>query len=78
MGKAVIVPTAKEMEMRAIARRSIVASKNIMKDEIVTENSIELKRPGTGLPPKFFQYITGKKAKTNIKRNEQITFNNIY
>jgi sialic acid synthase SpsE len=78
MGRTVIVPTPREMEMRAIARRSIVASKNIRKNEVITEKCIELKRPGTGLPPKFFRYIPGKKAKTNIRRNEQITFENIY
>jgi sialic acid synthase SpsE len=78
LGKNVIVPTQKEIGMRAIARRSIVASRDIDKGDIITRSCIEFKRPGTGLPPKLYRYIVGKRAKTNINRNEQITFDKLY
>ena len=78
LGTGVVTPTKKEMDMRKIARRSIVASKNISKADAITKDLIDFKRPGTGLPPKFAKYIIGKKAKVDMKKDEQITFENIY
>lgn len=33
-----------------------------------------IKRPGTGLAPKYYYKIVGKKAKKNIKENELINW----
>lgn len=77
LGSGVIEPTPKEFEMRKIARRSIVAVKNIAEGDVITKNMITVKRPGTGLPPTFINYIIGRKAKVDIKRNELITFDKI-
>jgi len=77
LGNYVIKPTPKEIEMRKIARRSIVAARDIKKGEIITPEALCVKRPGTGLPPKFINYILKKEAKINIKKNELITFEKV-
>jgi N-acetylneuraminate synthase/N,N'-diacetyllegionaminate synthase len=77
LGSSIVEPTPKELEMRKIARRSIVASKNINKGDVITKNMITVKRPGTGLVPKFINYVIGRRAKVDIKRNELITFDKI-
>ena len=77
LGNSIIKPTPKELEMRKIARRSIVASKDIAKGDFISKDVVNYKRPGTGLPPKFLKYIIGKKVKIDIKRNEQITFDKV-
>lgn len=77
LGNYVIKPTPKEIEMRKIARRSIVAARDIKKGEIITPEALCVKRPGTGLPPKFINYILKKEAKMKIKKNELITFEKI-
>lgn len=77
LGNSIIKPTPKEMEMRKIARRSIFASREIKKSDIITKDMISFKRPGTGLPPKFEKYVLGKKAKNDIKKNEQINFDKV-
>ncbi|MBA7589374.1 N,N'-diacetyllegionaminic acid synthase [subsurface metagenome] len=77
LGNYVIKPTPKELKMRKIARRSIVAARDIKKGEIITPEALCVKRPGTGLPPKFINYILKKEAKINIKKNELITFEKI-
>jgi len=77
LGNYVIKPTSKEMKMRKIARRSIVAARDIKKGEIITPEALCVKRPGTGLPSKFINYILKKEAKINIKKNELITFEKI-
>jgi sialic acid synthase SpsE len=74
LGFGTVKPTDEEVNMRKIARRSIVASKNIANGEIISREYIDFKRPGNGLPPKFLSYILGKKSIMNINKNEQITF----
>ena len=55
-------------------RRSIVAARDIKKDEIFTEDMLDFKRPGTGLEPKEIKYILGKKANRDISYDEIIQF----
>jgi sialic acid synthase SpsE len=45
-----------------------VALDDIDIGETLTENNIGLRRPGTGLPPKMFELILGKKAIKKIER----------
>jgi N-acetylneuraminate synthase/N,N'-diacetyllegionaminate synthase len=70
-------PTAKEIKIRKIAHRSIVAIIDILKGEVLTKENLSFKRPGTGLPPKLIKNILGKKAKKNIKKNEIINLSDI-
>jgi sialic acid synthase SpsE len=63
--------------MRTIARLSITASKNIPSGQVIERDSVVFKRPGLGLPPKYLKWLIGKKAKTRILKDEQITFDQI-
>ena len=53
-------------------RRSIVAAKPIKAGEIIEENMLDYKRPGTGLEPEEAKYIVGKVAKRDISTDELI------
>jgi N,N'-diacetyllegionaminate synthase len=77
MGTEAIVPTEKEMDMRKLARRSIVAAKDIQMGEKILEASLDIKRPGTGLPPKEIDRVINKKAKQDIKKDELITLDKL-
>jgi sialic acid synthase SpsE len=55
-------------------RRSIVAAKEIEIGDVITEEMIDYKRPGTGLSPEVAVYIIGKKAKRKIAFDEIIEF----
>ena len=68
MGSSEILPTESEIKMKTIARRSIVTLDDIDIGETLNENNIGLRRPGTGLPPKMFELILGKKAVKKIER----------
>jgi len=72
-----ICPTGKEQDMRKLARRSIVAKRNIAAGEMILEDSICYKRPGTGIPPKDIKYILLRTAKNDIKQNELITLDKL-
>ena len=72
MGNGKIFPSNKEITARNKFRRSIVANTSIKKGTIITEKMLALKRPGTGLHPKFFYKLIGKKAKKNYRKNQKV------
>jgi sialic acid synthase SpsE len=74
MGSSAVKPTEREKEIKKYARRSIVASQNIKKGDKITDKLIEYKRPGTGIPPKLSSLVIGKIAKSDIGKDELITF----
>lgn len=68
IGVSMLGPTEKEKTMREVARRSIVAKTIITKGEKFSNNNLEFKRPGTGIPPKYISFMVGKLAKKNFKK----------
>lgn len=65
-------PTLREKKNMSIARKSIVASKNIKKGDIFSIFNITCKRPGTGLSPMLIPKLLGKVSKKNYKRDQLI------
>mgnify|MGYP002626199250 CR=1 FL=1 len=60
-------------ERRDAFQRSIVAAKPIKAGQTITEADITYKRPGSGIPPKYYQMIIGRTAKRDIAFDQQIT-----
>tara|TARA_Y100000816_G_scaffold292019_1_gene285442 strand:+ start:6744 stop:7793 length:1050 start_codon:yes stop_codon:yes gene_type:complete len=60
---------------RKLARRSLVSSRIIRKGEKLNLLNITSKRPGTGISPKKFKMIVGKRAKRDIKEDKIIDKN---
>ncbi|MBV5337933.1 MAG: N-acetylneuraminate synthase [Deltaproteobacteria bacterium] len=55
-------------------RRSLVASRRIKVGEIIRENMLTCKRPGTGISPKLLPEVVGCIATRDIKIDELITW----
>lgn len=72
LGSEIKVPTDSEKEIMKVARKSVVANVDIARGRIITDDMLAIKRPGTGLAPKYFKEIIGKKAKVDIKKDELI------
>lgn len=66
-----------EIETRLAARKSIVASKKIIKGSLISLDDITLKRPGTGLLPKYIDNIIGRKVSRNIEPDDLITYKDL-
>ncbi len=71
-GDGIKKPTLSEKKNIDIARKSIVAKKNIKKNEIFSENNITTKRPGNGISPMRWHYYLGKRSNRNYKKDELI------
>ncbi len=61
-----------EKENIVIARKSIVASRNIKKGEILSIQNITSKRPGNGISPMKWYGVIGSKAVRDFKEDELI------
>lgn len=63
-------PTKSEEKIMRLTRKSIVANQDILKGSSINKNMVAIKRPGTGLNPSYIDWIIGKKAKRDIRKNE--------
>lgn len=66
-----------EENIRDVARKSIVACRDIKRGEIINKNLLTLKRPGTGIPPKYFEKVIGSRAKSDITSDHLIRWSQI-
>lgn len=73
MGDGVKGPSPVEFGNRTVARKSIVATRDIRQGEVYTQENLTLKRPGTGLSPFCYWDILGKKATRNYDRDEVVS-----
>ncbi len=64
--------SASEAKNKPIARKSIVASKFIRKGDLLTEENITVKRPGTGISPMQWDEVVGKTAKKDFEEDDLI------
>lgn len=56
----------------AIARKSIIAARDIKKGEMLTEENLTVKRPGTGITPMRWEEVLGTKAIRDFVEDELI------
>lgn len=59
-----------EASMGEVARRSIVAAKDLSAGVILSESDFDYIRPRNGLPPAEISSLIGKKLKTSLKRHD--------
>lgn len=71
-GSGIVRATHAEEEMKVLARRSIVAIKDIQPGEQLTLNNVGLRRPGNGLPPAMFEQVLGLTASAAITKGSLV------
>ena len=76
LGDGIKKPDKSEIEIMKVARRSLIATRDIKAGEITKESDITIKRPGTGIPPKFKEIVIGMRITKDIKQEEPIRWEN--
>lgn len=66
MGDGVKRPQSEEFEVRAVARRSLAAARNIKAGTIAAFSDFFALRPASGLPPQAVEQMIGRKATHDI------------
>jgi N,N'-diacetyllegionaminate synthase len=77
MGDSIVQPTPKELEMRKLARRSIVILKDTKKGDKLTEENIGLRRAGNGLAPILMKDMLGSFASQDLVEGNLLELKNV-
>jgi len=63
-----------ELQNIPIARKSVVSSQALPVGHRIVSGDLEIKRPGTGLAPKFLPAMIGRTLRTSVDRDEVLTW----
>lgn len=66
MGSSQKKPSASERLMKPLVRKSLVTMKSIRIGETFNERTLGIKRPGTGLHPRNYCHVLGKRARRDL------------
>ena len=56
---------------------SLVANVDIPKGTVIKKEMIAIKRPGTGIEPKYLNAIIGKRVKRDIRKDEVLKWGDL-
>lgn len=66
-----------EKQTKSIARKSLVASRDIVKGQTLELDDLEIKRPGNGIPSLDIMQIIGSVAKNDIFKDQIINYDDL-
>jgi len=67
LGNEERVVSEAELNQRKKMRRSVVATRDLKAGDIITEEDLDVKRPGTGLPPEMMTKLIGTVVKEDVE-----------
>ena len=76
-GSGIKMPMGDEIKNRKNNRKSIVCTTNIKKGEKLTEDKIDIKRPGNGIEPKYRELVLGKRVSKDIEEDSVLTWTDL-
>ena len=66
-----------EAEVRLIARKSVVAARRLCAGDILKRADLTVKRPGDGLNPAELDRLVGRRVKSDIAADTQISWETV-
>lgn len=76
-GHGIKMPSKAEHGTRINNRKSIVLCRDIKAGECIEEASVDIKRPGYGIAPKFFSQIIGRRAGRDLQKDDVLTWEDL-
>jgi len=77
LGDGIKRPTKGEERNKEIVRKSIIAKVDIPKGLKISKEMLDIKRPGTGIEPKFLNKVMGKRTRRDTKKDTLIEFKDL-
>jgi N,N'-diacetyllegionaminate synthase len=77
LGSDVKIPTASELPVRDLVRRSVTTVRAIMAGAEIGKDDITMLRPGTGISPLDREKIIGRKAARDIPAGETLNWSDL-
>lgn len=72
LGDGVKIPTAAELEVAKVVRRSLVARRALKKGAMLEPSDLVMKRPAGGLPGNAITLVIGKKLRVDLGEGEPL------
>ena len=76
-GSGIKEPAASEAVTRVNNRKSIVLERDVKAGDVITEADIAVKRPGTGIYPKHFEDVIGRKVVSDLKADAVLQWSDL-
>ena len=77
LGDGVKAPAPCELKNIPIARRSVVAERDIEAGELLLPENVAIKRPGNGIQPRDFEKVMGRAVAIKINAGDVITWEDL-
>jgi len=77
LGDGIKRPSSCEVPNISVTRRSVFAAIDIPAGTNVSEQMLKCKRPGTGISPRYYDQIIGRRAKKDFKAGEILNWDGI-
>lgn len=68
-------PSLSELKNKVIARKSIFLKRSLDAGHLISEQDLEMKRPGDGISPMYIHKVVGKKINAPLPREHKLTLN---
>lgn len=72
LGDGIKRPSPAELKNKPIARKSLVAARDIKAGDVFTPENLTAKRPGTGISPMLWDEVIGRRAPRDFREDELI------
>jgi len=73
LGNGIKQPNKSEAEIQKVVQKSIVASKNISKGDLFSEENLTVKRTSNGIPAHLWDMVIGSKSATDYEIDDVIS-----
>jgi N-acetylneuraminate synthase len=77
MGSPDKAPTASELPVRDLVRRSVALARPLAKGETIAREHLTLLRPGTGIPPREIQSVVGRSAARALEAGTLLAWSDV-
>jgi N,N'-diacetyllegionaminate synthase len=77
LGDGVKAPMASELEARRLVRKGIKFARDLPAGHVITESDLVILRPDSGLAPRLFGLLLGRKLSNDVRALQGVTYQDI-
>ena len=78
LGDGIKKPNKSEFEVMNVARKSLIASRDLKAGHILDVSDFSIKRPGNGIKPEMLEIIIGKRLIKDVEEDELLTWEHFF
>jgi sialic acid synthase SpsE len=77
LGSAVKAPTESELAVRAVARRSVTAMRDLKAGAVIDVEDVDLLRPAGGILPRDLDDVIGRRTRQDVGAGTPLTWEHL-